>query len=72
MAEVKIPLKAFRIERKCNIEGCNGELEVTGVGSSLTLAGLPTMHDHVCNVCGVHVNLPVAYPQLVHEVDNGD
>lgn len=71
MSEVKIPLRTFRIEKKCEVEGCVGELETAGLQGSHTLAGLPSTYSHVCNVCGINVMLTQSYPKIVHEVDDG-
>jgi hypothetical protein len=70
VSEVKTLLKTYRVEKKCEVEGCNGEVETTTSQASETIMGLPTMYKHQCNLCGTQVTLAQAYPHLVYEVDS--
>lgn len=62
--EVRIPMRAVRVERRCSTCG-KGRLRPTGV----ELASNPPQYPHSCPACGASENLASRYPKIDYEVD---
>ena len=58
MGEVKTELKAYRVDRACDIPNCDGRM-MAGSGALLSF---PPKYPHTCTKCGVQQAFIIPYP----------
>jgi hypothetical protein len=59
MAEVITPVEMVKIEYKCDVEGCTGEM----LSTNIMLPSSPPHYPHRCNVCATEMTFAHAYPR---------
>ncbi len=63
---IRTEVKAYRIERPCEEEGCDGMIESC---DGVVLLSYPAQYPHRCTKCGaVHHISGVTYPYIEHKV----